>query len=57
MTTAAIGPTAGNKMSLSVPALVYTGEADGDRDGVSTKSIEFVASESSGDDQMTITFV
>ena len=56
MTTSAIGPAAGNKMALSLPAVVYTGVSEGDRDGVRTRLLEFEANESTGDDQITITF-
>jgi hypothetical protein len=56
MSTAALGPAAGNKMALSLPALKLTNLTDGDRDGVLIRNVEFMALESSGDDQITITF-
>lgn len=56
MTTAALGPAAGNKIALSLPAIKLTNVSPGDRDGILTRTLEFAALESAGDDQVTITF-
>lgn len=56
MTTAALGPAAGNQMALSLPAIKLTNLSGGDRDGILTRTAEFAAVESAGDDQVTITF-
>ena len=55
MSTAALG-TAGNQIALSFPALKITNVSPGDRDGILTRTIEFAAVESAGDDQVSIAF-
>lgn len=56
ITTAALGPAAGNKIALSFPAVTLTNVTAGDRDGISVRNLEFAALELSGDDQVTMTF-
>ena len=56
MSTAAIGSGSGNQVALTFPAIKLTNVTGGDRDGISIRNIEFTAVESSGDDQVTITF-
>ena len=56
MSTAAIGPAAGNYMALTFPAIKFTNVSGADRDGILTRTIEYMAAESSGNDQVTITF-
>ncbi len=56
MSTAAIGPAAGNLMALTFPAIKLTNVSGGDRDGILTRPLEFAAVESSGNDQVTMTF-
>lgn len=56
MSTAAIGSGAGNLMALSLPAIKLTNVSPGDRDGILTRTLEYAAVESAGDDQVTITF-
>ena len=56
MSTAALGPAAGNQIALTFPALKLTNVSPGDRDGILTRAIEFSAVESAGDDQVTITY-
>lgn len=56
LTTGAIGATAGNKYTVTMPAVTYTELAAGDREGILTRDLKFVAAESSGDDEVAITF-
>lgn len=52
----AIGPNAGSRYTIAMPAVTYTGMSNGDRESVRTKELEFEAVESSGDDQLSIAF-
>lgn len=56
LTTGAIGATAGNKYTISMPAVVYTEMTSGDRDGILTREVSFMGVESSGDDELSIAF-
>lgn len=56
LTTGAIGGTAGNKCTISMPAVVYSEISSGDRDGILTREIKFQAVESSGDDEISLLF-
>ena len=56
LTTGVIGATAGNRFKIDMPAMYYRSVAPGDRDGIRTWDIPFGAAESSGDDEVTITF-
>lgn len=51
-----VGVTAGNRYRVQGPALVYTGAAKGDRDGVSTLEMPCMFAEVSGDDELTLAF-
>lgn len=54
-TTGAIG-SAGNQIQVDCPAAAYRGISIGDREGVRMKDLEMGAGESSGDDELTLTF-
>ena len=56
LATGTIGPAAGNKIGVGMPAFKYADLGPGDRDGVATLSNSFAAEESSGDDEVTFTF-
>ncbi len=51
-----IGATSGNIFDVAMPVMAYRDWATGDRDGIRTLEIPFGAHESSGDDEVTITF-
>jgi len=53
--TGAIG-AAGNQVQVACPAAAYRGISIGDREGVRIKDLELGCAESSGDDELTITF-
>ena len=55
LATGAVGPAAGNKVQIDMPAIKFSDHAPGDRDGVATLQETFAAEESSGDDEVTIT--
>ena len=54
--TGTIGSTAGNIYQVTKPAVYYRELAPGDRDGLRTLDVSCGCAESSGDDEMTITF-
>lgn len=54
--TGVIGSTEGNRFQIQMPAIAYRDTTQGDRDGVRIYEIPFGAAESSGDDEITITF-
>ena len=56
LTTGAIGGTAGNIYTITMPAVSYRDIAVGDRDGIRTYELSYGAAESSGDDQVSIAF-
>lgn len=56
VTTGVIGSTAGNRVKFDLPAIYYRDQSPGDRESVRTLEIPFGAVESSGDDELTITF-
>jgi hypothetical protein len=56
LTTGTVGSTAGNRYTVSMPAVVYSELGNGDRDGILTREIKFMAVESSGDDEISIAF-
>ncbi len=56
LATGLIGTTAGNRMTISMPAISYRDVSEGDRDGVRTLELPFGAAESSGDDEVSIAF-
>jgi len=56
LTTGAIGATAGNIVTVTMPAVSYRDISPGDRDGIRTYELAYGAAESSGDDQVAIAF-
>jgi hypothetical protein len=56
LTTGAIGGTAGNILTVTMPALSYREAAPGDREGVRTMEMSYGAAESSGDDEVSLAF-
>lgn len=56
LTTGTIGSTAGNRYTVSMPAVVYSEISNGDRDGIITREVKLQAVESSGDDEISIAF-
>ena len=56
LTSGLIGATAGNRYTLTMPAVVYTELGAGDREGILTRELAFMATESAGDDELTLTF-
>ena len=56
LATGTIGSTAGNRYSISMPAIYFKDVSPGEREGVRTLEIPFGAVESSGDDEVSITF-
>ena len=56
LTTGVVGSSAGNRWQLDMPAVSYREIAPGDRDGVRTYDITFGATESSGDDDVSIIY-
>lgn len=54
--TGVIGGTAGNRWRVQMPVVYYRDVSPADREGVRTLDIPFGATESSGDDEITITF-
>jgi hypothetical protein len=56
LATGTIGTVAGNKYAVTQPAVTYTEVGAGDREGILTRELKYVANESSGDDEDTIIF-
>lgn len=56
LATGTIGGTQYNRYAVDMPALYYREVAPGDRDGIRTLDLTFGAVESTGDDEVTITF-
>jgi len=56
LTTGAIGATAGNILTVTMPAVSYRDISPGDRDGIRTYELAYGAAESSGDDGVSIAF-
>lgn len=56
LTTGVIGGTAGNKYTISMPAVSYRSIGPGERDGIRTFELGFGSAESSGDDEISIAF-
>jgi hypothetical protein len=56
LTTGAIGGTAGNILTVTMPAISYREAAPGDREGVRTMEMSYGAAESSGDDEVSLAF-
>ena len=55
LATGTLGPAAGNKLAIAMPAITFTDHSENDADGISKLEIPFYAAESSGDDQVTFT--
>jgi len=55
LSTGTIG-SAGNQYAVSLPAISYRNVSPADREGVRTLELPYGAAESSGDDEITITF-
>jgi len=51
-----IGSIAGNRYSVSMPAVYYREVSPGDRDGLRTLEVSYGAAESSGDDEVSLAF-
>lgn len=56
LTSGVIGATAGNRYALTMPVVVYTELGNGDREGILTRDLKFMATESAGDDELVLTF-
>ncbi len=56
LTTGTIGAAAGNRYTVTMPAVTYTELGAGDREGILTRDLKFVAAESTGDDEVSIAF-
>lgn len=56
VTTGVIGSGVGGRYQVDMPAVYYRDISPGDRDGVRTYELPFGAAESSGDDEVSITF-
>ncbi len=57
LATGVIGAVAGNKYSISMPKVVYTEIGHSDRDGISTRDVQFHADETAADDEVSIQFL
>ncbi len=53
-----LGATAGNIVTIAAPALQYTNQQEGEREGLATRNVDFalVRSAAAGDDELTVTF-
>jgi hypothetical protein len=56
LTTGVIGATAFNRYQVDMPAVYYRDISPGDRDGIRTYDLPFGMAESTGDDEVTLTF-
>lgn len=56
LATGVMGATQYNRFKADFPVVYYTEVAAGDRDGIRTAAVTFAAMESSGDDEITLTF-
>ena len=57
LTTGVIGATAGNRYTISMPSVVYNDAPTmGDRDGIATLDMKFLAQALTTDNELTITF-
>jgi hypothetical protein len=56
LTTGAIGGTAGNIYTITMPAFTYTEAGRGARSNVGTYEMKFAAAESTGDDEVAVAF-
>lgn len=56
LATGTIGGTAGNRLSVSMPAVTYTEVGRGNQANVGTYELKFAAAESTGDDEVSLVF-
>ena len=56
LTTGAIGATAGNILTIAMPAVSYRDVTPADRDGLAAFDLPFGAAEDSADDEVTLAF-
>lgn len=57
LTSGVIGAAAGNRMAFTLPAVVYSGVSEGDREGVRSDEISFMASDTvANDDDFQLAF-
>jgi hypothetical protein len=56
LTTGVIGATAGNRYTVTMPAITYTDVGRGNQNNVGTYETPFAAAESAGDDEVSIVF-
>jgi len=56
LATGVIGSSAGNRLSVSMPAITYTEAARGNQNNVGTYEMKFAAAESAGDDEVSLVF-
>jgi len=56
LTTGVIGSAAGNKLTITMPAVYYRDATQADRDGIASLDLPFGAAESSTDDEVSIAF-
>jgi hypothetical protein len=54
--TGVIGALAGNRWRVQMPGITYTNVGKGDRDGISTYEMSFMAAETTTDNEVTVTF-
>lgn len=54
--TGQIGTAIGNRYRIQMPGISYTGTGKGDRDGITTYEMEFMAAETGTDNEIAITF-
>jgi len=56
LTTGVIGSVAGNRFAVTLPAVTYTEQSQGDKSGIVTREISGHAAESTTDDEISIAF-
>ena len=56
LATGTIGSVAGNRLSVSMPAITYSEAARGNQNNVGTYEMKFAAAESAGDDEVSLVF-
>lgn len=56
ITTGAVGSAPGNRWQLTLPRTYWTDAQPGDREGTAIQQMSFAALETTGDDELTLTF-
>jgi hypothetical protein len=56
LTTGVIGTATGNKYKIDMPAITYTDVSPGDRSGILTRDVKFLAAEVATDSEISVTF-